>query len=77
MPIFEYVCKDCHKSFEALVYGSKKPECPHCHGTHLDQLISVFSVGSGARHNDAPAAGGCCGGGACGFPGGSGGCGME
>ena len=46
MPIFEYVCNDCRKRFEALVYGSKEPECPLCHGTNLEQQISVFSVGA-------------------------------
>jgi len=30
MPIYEYVCKDCEKPFEALVYGSEKASCPHC-----------------------------------------------
>jgi putative FmdB family regulatory protein len=45
MPIFEYICKDCRKRFEALLYGSAQPQCPLCHGTNLDQQISVFSVG--------------------------------
>ncbi|MGI9102600.1 MAG: FmdB family zinc ribbon protein [Terriglobales bacterium] len=53
MPIFEYICKDCNKPFEAIVIGSRKPECPTCYGHHLTQQISVFSVG-GAR--SAPAA---------------------
>ncbi len=35
MPIFEYVCQECHNQFEALVYGKEKdgmPEMP-CHET--------------------------------------------
>ena len=73
MPIFEYVCRDCNKSFEALVYGEKTAECPECHGRQLDQHFSVFSAqnkASGWRSEtrkgpscDAP--GGCCGGGMC------------
>ena len=31
MPIFEYICKECHHQFEALVYGKEKAECPKCH----------------------------------------------
>lgn len=53
MPIFEYICQDCKRPFEALVIGARKPECPVCHGKKLTQQISVFSVG-GARPS-APA----------------------
>ena len=57
MPIFEYICKDCKKRFEALVYGSQKAQCPLCRSANLDQQISVFSVGSGtARSRGAAAA---------------------
>ena len=56
MPIFEYVCKDCKKRFEALVLGASGPKCPLCDSTNLDQQISVFSVGaSGAAAHPAPA----------------------
>jgi len=74
MPIFEYICKECQKPFEALVLGSQKPECPRCHSRKLEQLISVFSVGAGGRSSaSAPEFSGC-GGGACGLPPGPGGC---
>ena len=56
MPIFEYVCKDCKKRFEALVFGASQPKCPLCNSVNLDQQISVFSVGaSGAAARPAPA----------------------
>ena len=67
MPIFEYVCRDCKKRFEALVYGSQTAKCPLCNSTNLDQQISVFSVGASrsapAMPSGCPAAsgGGCCG----------------
>ena len=70
MPLFEYVCKDCRKRFEALVYGSQTAQCPLCHGSNLDRQISVFSVGS-ARSAAAPVpescpnAGTCCAGDSC------------
>ena len=43
MPIFEYICKDCSRTFEALVMDSKQPECPACHGQQLEQLLSTFA----------------------------------
>jgi putative FmdB family regulatory protein len=58
MPIFEYVCKDCNHPFEALVLGSRQPECPRCHGGQLAQQISVFSVGAPRSYTtSAPACG--------------------
>ncbi|HTK95625.1 MAG TPA: zinc ribbon domain-containing protein [Terriglobales bacterium] len=72
MPIFEYICKDCGARFEAIVHGTRKPECPHCRGKKLEQQLSVFSVGApkGAR----PAAGPC---GSCGDPRGPGACNLN
>jgi putative FmdB family regulatory protein len=61
MPIFEYICTDCKKRFEALVYGSKQARCPLCQGTDLDQQISVFSVGSAKSPRSCAAAAGCGG----------------
>jgi putative FmdB family regulatory protein len=60
MPIFEYICKDCRKRFEALIYGTKEPQCPLCHGTNLDQQISTFSVGAG-RGSSAESSALACG----------------
>jgi putative FmdB family regulatory protein len=47
MPIYEYVCKECHKGFEALVRGSSVPQCPSCRSTSLDRQLSVFALGPG------------------------------
>ena len=75
MPIFEYICKDCKHSFEKLVMGSAKPECPSCHGKQLAQKFSVFSASvnspriAESGRNVGSSMGGCCGGGACGRPG--------
>ena len=44
MPIFEYLCKECGKKFEAIVYGSQKPECPACKSKKLEQQYSSFSA---------------------------------
>lgn len=73
MPIFEYICKDCKKRFETLVYGSRQVRCPLCQGTALDQQISVFSVVTAKPMRSCAAAAGC--GAACdAASGGSGGC---
>ncbi|MFB3815643.1 MAG: zinc ribbon domain-containing protein [Terriglobales bacterium] len=56
MPIFEYICKDCRKRFEALVYGSQQPQCPLCRSTNLEQQISTFAVGATRTRASAAAA---------------------
>lgn len=72
MPIFEYICKDCDHSFEALVYGSEKAECPKCHGKKLQPQLSVFAVSTkNSASTPMPSAGPC---GACGDPRGTGAC---
>lgn len=74
MPLFEYLCKDCDRRFEALVYGSNQPECPSCHGRKLEQQLSVFAVG--ATKSPAPRASrGACG--SCGDPRGPGACSLD
>ena len=46
MPIFEYICKQCEHSFEALVYGNEQAECPKCHSRKLVPQLSTFAVSS-------------------------------
>jgi putative FmdB family regulatory protein len=73
MPIFEYSCEHCDHEFEALVYGSERPECPKCHGKKLTVQLSVFAVaakGSSSSPSASPL-GGC---GTCGDPRGPGAC---
>lgn len=59
MPIYEYVCKDCSRGFEALVGGSIEPECPDCHGKHLEKQLSVFAVGKTASPPIGPCGAPC------------------
>ena len=77
MPIYEYRCLDCERTFETLVgLGHDDAECPSCRGSHLTREMSVFASrtnGAGpALAASAIAAnggsrmtggGGCCGGG--------------
>jgi putative FmdB family regulatory protein len=74
MPIFEYICKECHHQFEALVYGKEKAECPNCHTKKLEPQLSVFAV-SAKSSSAFPAAGSACG--SCGDPRGPGACSLR
>ncbi len=79
MPIYEYRCADCERSFETFVRPGHDDdaECPSCHGSKLKRELSVFAARGGSNGDgDAAAAaaiasngrasgGGCCGG-ACG-----------
>ncbi len=67
MPIFEYVCRDCGRAFEAIVNGSRAARCPGCQSESLEKQLSVFavSVGTSTRDVPVPHAGGC---GRCGDP---------
>jgi putative FmdB family regulatory protein len=67
MPIYEYVCDQCHSEFELLIRGGEEAKCPECGNERLDKQFSVpASHGSGA---DLPLAGTCgrpeCGLGGC------------
>lgn len=63
MPIFEFKCEDCGKTFEILQLNGKDNEakCPGCGGLNLKKLISApflpSSVGKPANDDLKP----CCG----------------
>ena len=40
MPLYDYHCQDCDKTFELLVRSSTIPACPACAGQHLEKLLS-------------------------------------
>ncbi|PYX89147.1 MAG: zinc ribbon domain-containing protein [Acidobacteria bacterium] len=75
MPIYEYICRECSKKFEALVQGSRKAVCPSCKSTRLEQQLSVFSVSASAPKSSSTAAAGPCG--SCGDPRGPGACSLD
>jgi len=54
MPIYEYACKQCGQQFEALVRSDTTPECPGCHSTELDKLLSVFATSASGPEPAAP-----------------------
>jgi putative FmdB family regulatory protein len=74
MPIFEYVCQECHYEFEALVFGREKAKCPKCESKKLTPQLSVFAV-SAKGSASAPSSTGACG--SCGDPRGPGACSLS
>jgi len=64
MPIFEYLCLDCGKTSEILIFGlDDSPQCGFCNSHHLKKLISAHSSMSGPLKNSMPGLGdtACCG----------------
>lgn len=49
MPIFEYVCKQCHHRFERVVLNRQKPRCPECASTKLERQVEQFAEGRTAQ----------------------------
>jgi putative FmdB family regulatory protein len=46
MPIFEFICTECGKEFECLVWKlseTAEQKCPECHGTKLEEKVSSFA----------------------------------
>lgn len=52
MPLFEFTCRVCGKTFETLVMGNRRPVCPSCGSDELDKLYSTF-----AAHGGEPSSG--------------------
>lgn len=41
MPLYDYRCNDCNKTFELLIKISESPVCPTCGGQNLEKLVSL------------------------------------
>lgn len=40
MPLYDYRCTDCDRTFELLLRSSDTPLCPACNGSNLEKLVS-------------------------------------
>ncbi|MGQ9603902.1 MAG: FmdB family zinc ribbon protein [bacterium] len=49
LPIFEYECRNCSKSFEILGSAKTKPRCPFCKSRKTTRIFSAFSIGGKSR----------------------------
>jgi putative FmdB family regulatory protein len=64
MPLYEYACKECDHTFEALVFNGQKAECPACESKKLERLLSVpakpRSLDMSCDPKAPPCGPGCC-----------------
>jgi putative FmdB family regulatory protein len=46
MPVYDYVCLDCHKPFETILslneHDKEAPKCPHCGSRNVEQEAAAF-----------------------------------
>jgi len=47
MPVYEYVCKSCKRTFSVLILSSSKDKttCPDCGSEDVVKKFSTFSCG--------------------------------
>ncbi|HYO24349.1 MAG TPA: zinc ribbon domain-containing protein [Lacipirellulaceae bacterium] len=62
MPLFEFVCRQCHAEQEILIRGSETPVCSQCGGEELVKLLSApVAHVPGGQPAPRQAGGGSCG----------------
>jgi putative FmdB family regulatory protein len=54
MPMYEYLCADCHKEFSKVLTlseheKSEQPVCPHCGSHKVEQEVSAFFAVTGKK----------------------------
>jgi len=64
MPIYEFDCNDCGKSFDKLVRSASRISevtCPDCHSDQVKKKLSLFSskVSGGTRSSVSSSAASC------------------
>jgi putative FmdB family regulatory protein len=46
MPVYDYLCNDCRKSFELVLtlreHDDEKTRCPHCGSKKVEQEAAAF-----------------------------------
>jgi len=46
MPVYDYICNDCHKTFEQVLTLSEHDKngitCPHCGSKNVEQEVAEF-----------------------------------
>ncbi len=53
MPVYEYLCEACHKTFEKILtiaeHDKEKTVCPHCGSKKVVQEASAFFAVTGKK----------------------------
>ena len=46
MPVYDYLCKDCNKTFERILtlheHDHQEMRCPECGGRNIEQKAAAF-----------------------------------
>lgn len=46
MPVYDYICKDCHTTFEEVLtlseHNREKTKCPNCGSENVEQEATAF-----------------------------------
>ena len=46
MPVYDYICKDCNKTFEKVItlteHEKEVISCPHCGSKNVEQEATAF-----------------------------------
>ncbi len=52
MPLYDYTCRGCGRTFETLVRGdASSVRCPRCGSVDVERQVSLFAVNTpGTRH---------------------------
>jgi putative FmdB family regulatory protein len=71
MPVYEYRCLTCGKTFELLIRGEAIAACPACETSQVERRMSLPARPAGGKSPDfsklgPPAGSGGCGSGSCG-----------
>ena len=52
MPVYDYICNDCKKSFETVLTLAEHEErisCPHCGSKNVEQEAAAFFAVTGKK----------------------------
>lgn len=49
MPLYDFHCSDCNKTFELLIKSTDVPVCPECGGANMEKQVSRI-----APHGQVP-----------------------
>ncbi|MBF0502540.1 MAG: zinc ribbon domain-containing protein [Candidatus Riflebacteria bacterium] len=55
MPIYEFICANCQKSFDLLLSirtDLSTVSCTHCSGKNVSKKVSNFATGGGSKSFD-------------------------
>jgi putative FmdB family regulatory protein len=68
MPIYNFSCQKCGKSFDLLVGVTKEEteiKCPHCGSREVKKNLSTFGIGENKDASSGDSSGGSCSLGTC------------